>query len=934
MRFFYSILVVLALIATGGAQSGSGFTKIGGVNFNTSVLNISFPFANTTSQAQNLVAGCNSNVIAAMCQGGSTSNTTFNYSISSGVVTFNLVTAMASAFPVNGFVAISGCTVATQLNGLMLKVNNSTTTSTVVGTLVNTQNSVQVPANVSLTGETHCYLQGPGWQGFYLAPFPAPNSFGCGAQGNGAVACSAAGTPSGINTWVLGDWAVANPNGGAPQLPMVLLTDTTYNNAHSEFVSVSGETNDKGASLSDLNPTPGPGYFYMMVQGGNIRISHGHMDPTACGNVPCFITDVSNFANTAQLFTNHFDCGFGRSISKQLALGFNKALVYCDYWGILSNGSPAFFPTLNKCTVTYTAGANPPTTGAVTSSCSQIYDVTTCPAWGYISLGPGVDGTGPTNSTHTTQFSVDNFDDHIAFGLGGGSQGTLNRHMMFLVSQASNKCATEDEAGFQGTNLYEISVNTVNQGANFNPGDTVTFNNGGGCSGTETVASTGTGGKVTEFVTVNTTTSQAVSTLGPASATVQVGSTTGMYVGQVLYVDTGAKLDYVIITAIGSSPASFTGLFSQTHLSGVAVLAQSINNSGCFITAGITPTGTSGSGTGLQLDITGIGNPTASAVYSFASPSTCPSGNNTTLNCVPPVFPVTTNYGAPTTITPYPIHSGNMDASGQTVYLSGHGQSWQAPNANGYVNWFPSTNSLFPETNGSLGCHPAIGFGYRGCASFPNYYIVTYPNGGSCAVTGGAGCTLAFSYPGACNSNPGGSDNHSQWPTIDNNVTYPINISSTFNGSFTMTDPPNWTCGLMSSYFSTSMTGSTLWFNHWYQNLNNYLHPIGDPENFAAANAICVWAPDDVFALCPMDMFANFVGNTGLGTSSDGTSVPFVGVFSISTGIVAPPSNLTIIISKNRKKGERHENENFVAGIGDYVRDSFGASARSSNRIH
>jgi hypothetical protein len=71
---------------------------------------------------------------------------------------------------------------------------------------------------------------------------------------------------------------------------------------------------------------------------------------------------------------------------------------------------------------------------------------------------------------------------------------------------------------------------------------------------------------------VATQTSSAVGATG--SQTPEVLSVASMQVGQTLSVDEGASQESVVITALASSPPSFTAVFTKLHLSGVVVTAS------------------------------------------------------------------------------------------------------------------------------------------------------------------------------------------------------------------------------------------------------------------------------------------------------------------------------------------------------------------------
>jgi hypothetical protein len=623
-------------------------------------------------------------------------------------------------------------------------------------------------------------------------------------------------------------------------------------------ISISGESNDLQISWPDLLG----GYFFNLVQGGSSFMSHGHLDPTYCGGNACFIADVTTSSGLAHVTTGGGGSGFQRNPT--LLPGNDQATYYSVD---LTN---PYAPALLKYSPTYSAGAvslGTPTT---------VYNLNTCPDFGHLTIGPYT-----SSLANAAQFRVDNFDNHVAFGLGSGPQGSLGKNMQFYISLTSATCATWNTAGMTGTNLFQADATKNHTGSGFNPGDTVTFNEGVGvCSSTLTVSSTGAGGSVADLLSVNTTLTGAVSSIG-TSVTVGVASVAGIYVGQTVFV--GGVADNVIVTAVGSS--TITGIFNAKHASGATVQSTMLNNNGCYLQQGVTIASTSGSGTGLEVDIDGIGTPGYSKVYPPIASTSCPAGNNTTLSCESAVTPsvaafvTLSNPGGG--VAPYGMHSGNMEQSGTYVYNSGHGTSWQSglcTSACGYMTWNPATSVLYTSTALAAG-HPAISYLQQGQASFPNYFSLTYPNGYSCPSLGGPTCSILFTYPNACLTNPGGSDNHSAWPSPANNLVNPILISSTYNSTFTRKNPPGWTCGLMSSLWALNQTGSSSWFAKWYDNSNN------QNENFEGPDSIFVSSPDEAFVLGVTDHNSGLPGNAGLGTSTDSGTPPFVAVFSYTLGL-------------------------------------------------
>lgn len=864
---------------TGGAKlkGGAQLTNL----FSTPAYNPHFPNATNSTLSQNAFAGCASGIPGALCGTNSTT-----YSVSSGVVTVNVANTVG---PITGGnvvpLGVSNCSSATFLNGNILLANSSTTNSSVVGTLVNTQNTVLTPGNVGSTADTTCYLQGQGWQPLVLAPFPAPDGSNTSCvNGNGSPGCTASTTssPSVINEWSY-DWSIPGQNSYLPTVPIVQITDLTLTGGPSWVPSVSGETNDPMISWDDLSG----GYFFGLVKSQGLRFGHGHIDNSHCGGVPCFMADTVTGSNYLLLGAGAIDGSFSRNQSNRP--GTNQAIFY----GI--DTSNAYAPTMNQYTLTYTPG-----THTVTQTTTKLYDIDQCPGWGYVTIG--------TNIAHTTQFRVDNFDNIFEFGLGSGNQGALSRHTQFAISLTSSPptCATFDSAGMVGpnpaspaSNLYESDPTASHQGSSYAANDTVSFSQAGSvCNSTFTLfaANIGTGGKVVgPLFSVNTTLSANVTTIGtPVNFT--VASATGMYVGQTILVGTsgGSTSDNVLITNI--SGTTITGIFGNTHTSGTAVTSTMLNNSGCSLQSGVTTT-TSGSGTGLEVDVDGVGTPSFETTYAGISEASCPI--NTTTTCQTAVQPCIAAY-TPTTSpctgaqgqqgVPYGFHSGNMEQSGTTIYASGHTPgTYQCPTCSDRVMWNPHTGVLYGGTQSTFTGHPFLGYGWQGQWSPPNFYDIQLPNGFSCPSLGIPTCNIPFSYAPACNSNPGGSVNHGAWPAPANNLVNPWVTTSSCNlCNFGMTSPPNWTCGLMASGFAINQNGTTSWFTHWYDNFNN------TQENFEGVNAIFTMSPDEKFLLVPTDMYdspgANLNGgNTGIGTSTDTpcspTCQPFIGIFSVTLGL-------------------------------------------------
>jgi hypothetical protein len=84
-----------------------------------------------------------------------------------------------------------------------------------------------------------------------------------------------------------------------------------------------------------------------------------------------------------------------------------------------------------------------------------------------------------------------------------------------------------------------------------------------------------------------TPTSLTASVAATGSQTATVASTSGMFVGQILQVDTGSALESVIITAVSTS-TKFTGVFAQTHSSGAIVYASGVYPYGILASSSAT----------------------------------------------------------------------------------------------------------------------------------------------------------------------------------------------------------------------------------------------------------------------------------------------------------------------------------------------------------
>ena len=305
--------------------------------------------------------------------------------------------------------------------------------------------------------------------------------------------------------------------------------------------------------------------------------------------------------------------------------------------------------------------------------------------------------------------------------------------------------------------------------------------------------------------------------------------------------------------------------------------------SGCYLARGWATTATSGSGIGLQVDVAGVGSPgTFGTTFAPISSAACPAGNNTTITCESAVTSVWNAFG---------LHNCNMTMNAAS-YVGCGGPGSGGPGPSGAVVWQPGTSTLVATTNPNLGGHGAPGFNWVGNASNPNYFE-NRPLAGLTDVscTNPADCYILYTLP-PCAGSPGGSQLHSTQPTIFNDDSQPVYVTSSVNspGAPTQTNPPGFKCGLgQQSLFTISKTGNAYWYNHWYENGNNAV--TSPPENFEGSNNIMSCAPDGVLCIGATDMNHGFPGNTGLGVDNTGTAA-YVGVFSVLTiPQTNPPGN-------------------------------------------
>jgi len=93
-------------------------------------------------------------------------------------------------------------------------------------------------------------------------------------------------------------------------------------------------------------------------------------------------------------------------------------------------------------------------------------------------------------------------------------------------------------------------------------------------------------------------------TASTSPRTVEITSTTSMYVGEKLLVDTASSQELVTVTALNTSPSQITGVFNNNHLSGAVINAL-----------GVFPQGVMSSSTADQLQLFGDIHGDGSLVY-------------------------------------------------------------------------------------------------------------------------------------------------------------------------------------------------------------------------------------------------------------------------------------------------------------------------------
>lgn len=837
--------------STWGGLATTGVTRYMYVNsfkyWATSGCGTSSACTVTMAAAESATANFCQPIAQAYCNNQTAQSSSF--SIASNIVTINA----PNTFPSGAYVGLSQFTTGTQLNGRILKTNGSTTTSKLVGTLYNVQGTALTLANVSSTADGTGFMQGQGWNPFYTAPFPAPNSGSTCVNGNGDPACVLP-TPAtgwGPNTWAFDPSAPSNGVYGAPpSVPIVQLADTSSNTGHTSLLpSLAGETNERNISLSD-GSTP-PNYMYALQHAaGHMDVFSGHIDPTHCAGVPCFVSDVVTAGgNTAEANSYQGPLPLNYGIFSQNPAnrpGPHQALRYqlnvSPTCGIFGSPDCSIAPVLQTTTLQYSVG--PPNcisagVGCVTAASTvNTYALNTCPGYAYLTVGNGL-GVA-------SQMQIDNVDASLLLSVGNGAQGGINRHNVFVINLANHTCTQEDTAGFTGTNLYILQDTAGHDGTSYAPNDTFSFTEAGGvCSST----------------------------------------------GKVVTISGGGATGPVSTIAIVSGAAS-----------------------GCYLGRGFATTATSGSGSGLEVDVTGVGTPgTFITVWPPVGP--CTAGNNTTIqsSCATAIVSST---GCPTSPTnpaqigckTYGIHNCSMQMDGLISGCSGWGPAGQGCVGCDFVDWQIGTGTLVGVLDATLNGHGARGFAWSGNAANPNYWEAK-PMAGTTDATcsNPADCYKLYSLPNnGCFNAPGGSQVHGMQPTTFGDDSQPVYLTSSINspGSPTQLNPPGFVCAFGQQSFFTvtkpTIPGTNLgiatWYAHWYENTNNANAALGPQENFESYDNIFTCAPDGTFCIVATDMNTNFAGNVGLGLDNVGAA--YVGAFSYTLPPASspPPPTLPAIL--------------------------------------
>jgi hypothetical protein len=614
----------------------------------------------------------------------------------------------------------------------------------------------------------------------------------------------------------------------------VQLADPSFTTAHASFVpSLAGETNERNISLSD-GSTP-PNYMYCLNHTGRLDCFSGHIDPTFCAGVPCFISDVVTTSSTlgdANAWTQTpINYGlFSRNPANNP--GPHQALWYAlnlsPTCGISGSPDCSIAPVLQAVTLQYSLGTpncSAPGVGCVTAaSTTNLYAINTCPDYAHLYVGNAL--------AVASQIQIDNFDNIILFSLGGAGQGNLGNHSVYAISLTNGTCAEWNTAGTTGTNLAAIRSTAGHTGSGYAPGDTGTFTEAAGvCSSTYTITSIGGGGSVP------------------------------------------------------------TG--------GVAILSGAA--SGCYLARGFAATATSGSGIGLQVDVTAVGT-SGTFETTWAPVAPCAAGNNTTISPTCGT-PVTSTFDA------YGIHNCSMQSDGLYAGCSGWGPTGQGHalypatcpvGACDFVDWQIGTATLAGSANSSLNGHGARGYAWSGNAANPNFWE-SKPLAGTTDATcsNPLDCYKLYTLPTGCGAAPGGSQVHSTQPTLFNDDSQPVLATSSINspGIPTQLNPPGFTCAFgQQSLFTIAKSASpgavpgvATWRSHHYENTNNF--QTTPAENFEGADNIMACSPDAPtagFCILATDQNTNFPGNTGLGVDNTG-SAAFVGSFSATFPSSASP---------------------------------------------
>ena len=188
----------------------------------------------------------------------------------------------------------------------------------------------------------------------------------------------------------------------------------------------------------------------------------------------------------------------------------------------------------------------------------------------------------------------------------------------------------------------------------------------------------------------------------------------------------GTNLGEIQVTAShGGSGYAVNDTFSFTQAGGVcastgqvtAISGSAATNvsivsgasSGCYLARGFSTTATSGSGTGMEIDVVGVGSSGSfGTYYAPLTASACPAGNNTTLSCESPQT---------TSIASAGIH--NCASQVDATSTGGCG----GPNPMLGVQYNPGDFSSFTAaTNTHLSGHGQPGYSWSGNAANPSIF--------------------------------------------------------------------------------------------------------------------------------------------------------------------------------------------------------------------